>query len=270
MPRAAAPFTATALLAALAVALPAPAPAQSDPAALQMIEQLRPRTRGIRLPAPAAAESGGVASDAAAAPASPAAAPPPAAAYVPPATTRPPSPSTVATPTTPTFATPSTPTFATPTTPTFATPTTPAYVPPATAMAPARPVPAPAISAVTTAPAGVAAVSLTVNFTSGSAALTPQAETLLTSLGRALASPDLAPYRFRIEGHTDTVGDAWTNQHLSERRAAAVMNYLINKHGVAPSRLEAVGLGETSLLVPTHDGTNEPRNRRVQVINLDG
>ena len=257
MPRPAAPLTATLLLAALATALPGPAPAQSDPAALQIIEQLRPRTRGIRLPAPPSAESGSVAAP------EPAATPPAVAA----APGSPPA-SPGATP--PAVEAPPPAGYAAPATPGYTPPAAPGYVPSATAMAPARPAPSPAISAVTTAPAGVAAVSLTVNFATGSALITPQAEALLASLGRALASPDLAPYRFRIEGHTDTVGDATNNQHLSERRAAAVMNYLINKQGVAPARLEAVGLGETSLLVPTYDGVNEPRNRRVQVVNLDG
>ena len=49
-------------------------------------------------------------------------------------------------------------------------------------------------------------VNLTVNFANGSAELTPDAIRTLDELGRALASKDLAAYRFRIEGHTDTVG----------------------------------------------------------------
>lgn len=112
------------------------------------------------------------------------------------------------------------------------------------------------------------AVSLMVTFATGSAALTPQAEALLGSLARAFASPDLARARFRIEGHTDTVGGAAMNQALSERRAAAVRDHLTRRHGVAAGRLEVVGLGETQLLVPTPDERPEPRNRRVQVINL--
>ncbi|MGK7862578.1 OmpA family protein [Falsiroseomonas sp. E2-1-a4] len=139
---------------------------------------------------------------------------------------------------------------------------------PATPSAP-RPVARPVVPD-TTAPEGVPAVSITVTFPSGSANLTPQAEARLAPLGRALASADLAPFRFRIEGHTDSVGAASMNMALSERRAAAVRDYLIRQYGVDGARLEAVGLGQTRLLVPTGDGVNEPRNRRVQVINLDG
>jgi outer membrane protein OmpA-like peptidoglycan-associated protein len=227
------------LLAASALALhaPLPAAAESDPAARQLIEQLRPVTRGIRLPAPAEA---------------PPVAPPPVA------------PAALPTPGMPMPSGGPAPAAMPAPAPAQTDPKAPAAVP-----AP-RPLPAPPVPAATTAPAGVPSVSITVTFPTGSAALTPAAEATLAPLGRALASPDLAPYRFRIEGHTDSVGDAATNQRLSERRAQAVRGYLINKHGVAPGRLEAIGLGESRPLIPGGDGVDEPRNRRVQVLNLDG
>lgn len=128
--------------------------------------------------------------------------------------------------------------------------------------APAAPAPG------TTAPAGLPAVSITVRFASGSDRLTPEAERALEPLGRALASAELASYRFRIEGHTDTVGDAGLNKALSERRAAAVRDFLTSRFHVAAARLEAVGLGFTQPLVATPPETNEPRNRRVQIVNL--
>lgn len=120
----------------------------------------------------------------------------------------------------------------------------------------------------TTAPKGVPAVSMTVLFATGSATLTPQAERELDALGRALTSPQLAPFRFRIEGHTDTVGAREMNQALSEQRAAAVRQFLVQRYGVQPERLDAVGVGEDQPLIRTPDETPERRNRRVQVLNL--
>lgn len=136
----------------------------------------------------------------------------------------------------------------------------------ATATAPQAPISA----AGTTAPSGLAAVSITVNFATGSAALSPQAAAALTALGRALASPDLRPFRFRIEGHTDTEGEAALNLTLSQRRAEAVRDFLLKGFPIAPFRLVAVGFGESQLLVPTPDNSPEARNRRVQVVNLGG
>lgn len=126
------------------------------------------------------------------------------------------------------------------------------------------------IQADTTAPAGTPALSVLVNFASGSAVLTPAAQRALDPVGQALASPALANYRFRIEGHTDTTGDTGSNQLLSERRAAAVRDYLVQRYGVSGVRLEVVGLGETRLLVQTGDEVSEVRNRRVQVLNIGG
>jgi outer membrane protein OmpA-like peptidoglycan-associated protein len=111
-------------------------------------------------------------------------------------------------------------------------------------------------------------ISLTVEFANGSAQLTPQAVQILDSLGRALSNQTLVGYRFRIEGHTDTVGSREYNNALSDLRAAAVVDYLANNFGVDRTRVEAIGMGKDGLLIPTPDQTPEPRNRRVQVVNL--
>jgi outer membrane protein OmpA-like peptidoglycan-associated protein len=118
--------------------------------------------------------------------------------------------------------------------------------------------------------AAAPSVSLTVNFATGSAELTPSAERTLDSLGKALNDPKLIHDRFRIEGHTDTVGSAASNQVLSTRRADRVAQYLEDKFGIARSRLKPVGMGEHGLLVPTPPQTAEARNRRVLVVNEGG
>jgi len=116
--------------------------------------------------------------------------------------------------------------------------------------------------------ASQAAVSLNIEFASGSAELTPQAVRELDQLGQALSNRTLAAYHFRIEGHTDTVGSAALNKSLSERRADAVMAYLTSKFQIDPARLTAIGMGENGLLVSTTDQTPEARNRRVLVVNV--
>ncbi len=135
---------------------------------------------------------------------------------------------------------------------------------PATAVVAPRPAAAPVRETTSDAPS----VSITVTFASGSATLTTEAERALSPLGRALTAAELAPYRFRIEGHTDSVGDAAMNQNLSERRAAAVRDYLIRTYGVDAARLVAVGFGSSQMLVQTPPQTAEARNRRVQIVNL--
>jgi OOP family OmpA-OmpF porin len=110
-------------------------------------------------------------------------------------------------------------------------------------------------------------VSLNVLFATGSAELTPEAIQTLNDLGRALTDPALAGYRFRVEGHTDTVGGRDYNKALSDRRAASVVDYLAGQFQVDRARLQPVGMGQDGLLIPTSVQTPEPRNRRVLVVN---
>lgn len=69
--------------------------------------------------------------------------------------------------------------------------------------------------------------------------------------------------RIRIEGHTDAQGPDEYNLELSQRRAEAVMTYLVNR-GVSPSRLEAVGYGEMRPIVSGKSDAAYAKNRRVE------
>ena len=66
-----------------------------------------------------------------------------------------------------------------------------------------------------------------------------------------------------IQGHTCDTGDAAYNLALGQRRAEAVMQYLI-ENGIAADRLSAISLGETAPAVPNDSPQNRKLNRRVQ------
>jgi len=89
------------------------------------------------------------------------------------------------------------------------------------------------------------AVDLHVPFKLGSSALTPVARKQLDELIAALTSKGLKGLRVDILGHTDALGSHASNQKLSERRAHAVMQYLVAKAGLDRRLLRAEGLGET-------------------------
>ncbi len=138
-------------------------------------------------------------------------------------------------------------------------------------VAPQAGAPAPAAApaaAATTVARKAPAVDLHVNFLSGSADLTPAAAKVLDQLGSALKDSRLAGNKFRIEGHTDTVGTPESNKALSEKRAAAVSEYLVTKFGIDRAILTTIGMGQDGLLVATPAQTPEARNRRVTVVNL--
>jgi outer membrane protein OmpA-like peptidoglycan-associated protein len=72
-----------------------------------------------------------------------------------------------------------------------------------------------------------------------------------------------------IEGHTDNTGDEDSNIVLSQRRADAVMSYLVMREGIDSRRLTAYGRGEGSPVRQNDSALGRQQNRRVEVIIED-
>ena len=75
--------------------------------------------------------------------------------------------------------------------------------------------------------------------------------------------------RIGVYGHTDSKGIPANNLKLSKDRAAAVRNYLTGK-GIAPSRLESEGFGQTKPVAPNETDEGRAKNRRVEFKILSG
>lgn len=74
--------------------------------------------------------------------------------------------------------------------------------------------------------------------------------------------------RFRVAGFTDAAGSEEYNQELSERRATAVWQQLVEQHGVRAERLERVGFGEED---PASVESDAQRRRvELQIVRGDG
>lgn len=71
--------------------------------------------------------------------------------------------------------------------------------------------------------------------------------------------------RIVVTGHTDTMGTPKYNEKLSVRRAAAVRVELM-RLGVDRGAIQANGVGESGLLVPTNDQVREAQNRRAEIV----
>jgi OOP family OmpA-OmpF porin len=69
-----------------------------------------------------------------------------------------------------------------------------------------------------------------------------------------------------IEGHTDEVGTTADNMKLSERRAEGVVTYLVDRGGIARSRLKSVGYGETRPIGDNSTQAGKRLNRRINAI----
>lgn len=106
-------------------------------------------------------------------------------------------------------------------------------------------------------------VSFMLNFVSGSATeLTAESKVVLDQLKVEVAgrpAPEIS-----VIGHTDTVGSRENNDRLSRQRAEAMLAVL-KAANVQAIDLEVAGRGERELIVPTADGVDEVRNRRVEI-----
>jgi outer membrane protein OmpA-like peptidoglycan-associated protein len=71
-----------------------------------------------------------------------------------------------------------------------------------------------------------------------------------------------------IEGHTDSIGTEAYNQGLSERRAAAVKNYLVKQGVPDGSRMTTVGYGESRPIADNKTPEGRFQNRRVEILIL--
>jgi len=104
-----------------------------------------------------------------------------------------------------------------------------------------------------------------VNFDFDKSNIRPDARPILDEAIRVLkAEPDI---RVSIQGHTDSIGTDAYNLRLSQRRAESVREYLI-RGGIAASRLEAVGKGESQPVASNDTADGRAQNRRAELIVL--
>jgi outer membrane protein OmpA-like peptidoglycan-associated protein len=104
-----------------------------------------------------------------------------------------------------------------------------------------------------------------VHFASGKAELTPDSEGTLLKVAQAMKdNPD---WQVRVEGFTDSTGNAASNLKLSEERAESVANWLAD-HGVDRSRLTTKGYGEDRPVASNDTEAGRRKNRRVELVRV--
>lgn len=105
-----------------------------------------------------------------------------------------------------------------------------------------------------------------VRYARGEADISGQQERIYQQIQQAL---ELFPEaRFEIVGHTCDLGNREGNQRLSEQRAKALLEFLVEK-GIPADRLKSRGTGDSEPLVPNTSEANRQQNRRVDVEILD-
>lgn len=105
-----------------------------------------------------------------------------------------------------------------------------------------------------------------IQFDVNSDRIRPESTPVLKMVADALAAQ--AGLKLRIEGHTDSSGDAAKNLDLSKRRAESVKGALVTRFGIAAGRLATEGLGATKPLSPNDTPQGRANNRRVEFVKM--
>ncbi len=130
--------------------------------------------------------------------------------------------------------------------------------PPAPAPKPAPPPPPPP------APKPKPEERVTVQFGNGSARLSNIAKAKLDDVALRMKQDPSA--QALVIGYTDDRGSNSANQKMSERRAEAVKTYLVQRHGIDPSRIRTEGRGSAEPVASNDTAAGRAQNRRAVVI----
>ena len=105
-----------------------------------------------------------------------------------------------------------------------------------------------------------------IQFDFNSARIKPESYRLLDEFGKALNNPRLASATVEVQGHTDDIGDIQFNFDLAEKRALAVVNYLVQKQHIAMERLAIRAFGENRPIASNSTEKGRITNRRVEFV----
>ena len=108
-------------------------------------------------------------------------------------------------------------------------------------------------------------------FDSGKAKIKSEGYAILDKVS-AVLKEDVPQLNIGIEGHTDNVPiqySSWkSNWELSTARALSVLHYLVDKDGISPERVSAIGYGEYSPVASNDTREDRKLNRRVEIVIL--
>ena len=104
-----------------------------------------------------------------------------------------------------------------------------------------------------------------ITFDVGKATIKPESMGEINRIVQLMTeNPDL---KFSVEGHTDSTGNATSNQTLSEQRSQAIVDKLVEL-GIAKDRLTAVGKGQNSPIADNNTDEGRAKNRRVEFVKM--
>lgn len=106
-------------------------------------------------------------------------------------------------------------------------------------------------------------ITYAITFDIGKANIKPESMTEINRIAQLMK--DNADLKFEVQGHTDNTGTVAGNQKLSEQRAQAIVNKLVEM-GIAANRLSSKGMGQSAPLADNSTDEGRAKNRRVEFV----
>jgi outer membrane protein OmpA-like peptidoglycan-associated protein len=113
---------------------------------------------------------------------------------------------------------------------------------------------------------GLPTFNVTIKFDVDTPIILPESYETVGRLADAFVNAPLLPYTFLIVGHTDSNGKREANVILSQRRADAIRDVLVNTFKVSAKRLQSLGLGEEQFIDQAHPAS--PVNLQIQIVTI--
>ena len=108
--------------------------------------------------------------------------------------------------------------------------------------------------------------TVSIDFDSDTPVVRPSSYQTVGRIADAMVHASLLPYSFLIVGHTDSNGRREANVPLSQRRADAIRDSLVNTFKISSKRVQSLGLGEEQFIDQAHP--NSPANLQIQIVTI--
>jgi OOP family OmpA-OmpF porin len=105
-----------------------------------------------------------------------------------------------------------------------------------------------------------------IDFDSDTPVVRPSSYEMVGRIADALVHATLLPYSFLIVGHSDATGRREANVMLSQRRADAIRDVLVNTFKISSKRIQSLGLGEEQFIDPAHPASKD--NLQIQILTI--
>jgi OmpA-OmpF porin, OOP family len=113
---------------------------------------------------------------------------------------------------------------------------------------------------------GLPTFNFNIQFDVDTPIILPESYETVGRIADAMVNAPMLPYTFLIVGHSDSNGRREANVILSQRRADAIRDVLVNTFKISAKRLQSLGLGEEQFIDQAHP--TSPANLQIQIVTI--